>query len=1537
MRYYDSDEFKAQDAKLVPAGEPLVVHRRPGAASANLVVFVHGLGGLRYGTWGSFPKFVFDDFKQASVDVGLYGYRTAFRRLRFTASIDLDREATVCADVIRDLPAHYRRIVLIAHSMGGLLIKAAVKSLIDRNERLALARTSGLILMATPQAGSLRVPSFLGSFSRDARALKPHGELVTKITETFTDRVVQMPVPDDSGRFVIPVWAVITPEDLWVDRLSAGLQIPSPRRKEVRGSHTRIVKPEHYDADPYVFVKNAIAECLTTTVASAAPTHVAPAPLVNTRLTTLAPSEVLQPGPAIQVTQMSISLPLPTELGLQIVSQLTQAGLPVPLPVGGPSHAGLTQEAEPKPRVDELFEVITDPDEVPKALFRMEQTSDLAPYDVDYINAREAVHDVQQALETALREAKGRLLVCGPRGIGKTREIAELARTACATKWKVLVAHNEGNPRLGLLLTLPPELIDAKLLIIVDNLHTRIMAGTDQPTPPYIERLERLVEWLEHQLPGSVRVLAAARDEPHFQSYLDLPRDEKRWRSFGLFRLPKLTDEGLQQILATLAVRASVPVAADDIAKLIENSDRKPETVFINVDLARRKRTALTQSVWKPTEGESWQLRFVSARAEHAGVDRVCQALHLLTETGLPARVPYVISVARASGEQHPEAAIKALVDEGLLRMRQGILTPFSAEQLEELVGLDGASAVQLHDCAEAIEQSITDPDNRPQEWVDDLLALSLGLARANSTDRAEQVASHAVDLGAGGSLAYRIRSGIRFGRGDFPGAEGDLTKALEVDGDEADTHFLRATLRNLLANFTGALEDLDLAMQHGRDDSAVHAQRGTAYYQLARWSDAELELGAAIERGDTSGTILLTRGIARLKLNDAAGAEQDFSATLKRGIDLDDMVNQLREIGAGLSSELASPSAAGPASGNLLVYALRGFVRFRLGKNAAAEEDLTVALASGFGEHFRTFTDAMRGSTLPMLEHVNKQLKDHRVLFGEGPLFHIRGLTRLNQDKFVEAAADFDEALTRGYVEAEVYYGRGCARFRMEQFAEAEQDAAIALERGKEDALTHALRGVARLALQRFSEAEQDFENAIELDRDSAQLFVLRGAARCQQHKLEDAEADLIAALDRHYDARTLFIRGCMRLDLEKYVEAEQDLTAALDLGFDQVSLFTLRGLARLQQNKLTEADEDATAGFARGTMDVPAYSLRAAVRLEQERYAEAEPDLTAALELGRNDAWVLFNRGRTRQALERYAEAEQDYDAVIALGITEGDLFVNRGRTRLEQQKWPEAEQDFIAAINAGRDDAYVHFCLGRACQQQSRYLEAETEFDVALTRDNQPVFRTARGFLRLIRGNFHGAEDDFDEVIVRGPADANALFGRGLARYAQRKSADALADYNAALVLAPNNTEVLSSRVLVHLRLGHFDKAAEDCEQLGATDRDGPNTLGCYGVLHLARGEFDDALSRFRAAAQCNSSWYCWQGLACLMMGRLEEACQAYRQGAAASVPGDIVLALNELDFYLSQHPARAASQEAQAAVVLIRTELSQQVGPAHRQTV
>lgn len=240
--------------------QPLVVHQRvEPTTNDKLVIFVHGLGGSRYGsnsTWGNFPRFIFEDIPE--IDVGVYQYRTLTSRLHLTKSVSLQAEASVFADIVRDQLASYNNIVLIGHSMGGLLCKAVIHCLVESGARNTLTRIGGLILMATPQLGSMRMPGFLSMFSYDARALKPHGEFVTKINRSFEDHIELDEKADTLRKETIPTWAVEGVSDLWVDPLSSGIGLASSRRKVVRGSHTSIVKPSNKDADAYVWVKERV-------------------------------------------------------------------------------------------------------------------------------------------------------------------------------------------------------------------------------------------------------------------------------------------------------------------------------------------------------------------------------------------------------------------------------------------------------------------------------------------------------------------------------------------------------------------------------------------------------------------------------------------------------------------------------------------------------------------------------------------------------------------------------------------------------------------------------------------------------------------------------------------------------------------------------------------------------------------------------------------------------------------------------------------------------------------------------------------------------------------------------------------------------------------------------------------------------------------------------------------------------------------------------------------------------------------------------
>lgn len=251
--------FEQPDNHAELINEPLVVHQRtPDSQNCSLIIFVHGLRGSRYGeapTWGDFPRFVFEDFPQ--LDVGLYRYKTALEK----DTIPLPDEAQVFSGILRDDLRQYKTIILVGHSMGGLLCKAVIAHLID-TARDTLKRIGGLFLLASPQLGSLRMPKFLSLFSSDAKALEPHGSFITAINDKFEDNLYLDEKIQAVDKTIIPTWGVRGTSDEWVDALSAGIGLSSMREKVIRGSHTDVVKPKSKTADPYPWVKERIEICL---------------------------------------------------------------------------------------------------------------------------------------------------------------------------------------------------------------------------------------------------------------------------------------------------------------------------------------------------------------------------------------------------------------------------------------------------------------------------------------------------------------------------------------------------------------------------------------------------------------------------------------------------------------------------------------------------------------------------------------------------------------------------------------------------------------------------------------------------------------------------------------------------------------------------------------------------------------------------------------------------------------------------------------------------------------------------------------------------------------------------------------------------------------------------------------------------------------------------------------------------------------------------------------------------------------------------
>jgi pimeloyl-ACP methyl ester carboxylesterase len=263
MKILEQTEFIEPSSTSVSDDEPLTIHTRRKNDNKVLAIFVHGLGGKRYGkksTWGNFPKYLFNDIN--TLDVALFQYRTLFGRLNIKKSIPIEKEAKIFAEIIRDELSGYQSIILLGHSMGGLLCKAAIYQLIQNNDQYTLSRIAGLFLLATPQLGSSKVPKFFSRFSSDFRVLKLHNKYINQVNSILEDNLLTNVVHDKSLKIVIPTWAILAGRDFWVDELSAGTGINSAQKKTVRGTHTEIVKPKDKKQDGmYIWVLDNIKKC----------------------------------------------------------------------------------------------------------------------------------------------------------------------------------------------------------------------------------------------------------------------------------------------------------------------------------------------------------------------------------------------------------------------------------------------------------------------------------------------------------------------------------------------------------------------------------------------------------------------------------------------------------------------------------------------------------------------------------------------------------------------------------------------------------------------------------------------------------------------------------------------------------------------------------------------------------------------------------------------------------------------------------------------------------------------------------------------------------------------------------------------------------------------------------------------------------------------------------------------------------------------------------------------------------------------------
>lgn len=336
--------------------------------------------------------------------------------------------------------------------------------------------------------------------------------------------------------------------------------------------------------------------------------------------------------------------------------------------------------------------------------------------------------------------------------------------------------------------------------------------------------------------------------------------------------------------------------------------------------------------------------------------------------------------------------------------------------------------------------------------------------------------------------------------------------------------------------------------------------------------------------------------------------------------------------------------------------------------------------------------------------------------------IYHEKGQALMKQNKYVEAIAEFDQALKKDATFFESY----CERARCQQ-ALGKTDLALAdfnktVSLNPKYAPGFYYRAKLQQQLGKDNEAIADYSQAIKLNPDFPDSYASRGLLYARTGKTDLALADLNKAISYDAkDANLFFARAGVYRDIKKFNEALADYTTCIKLN-------PARGDAHFEQGKIYAA---------------------------QKNHAAAVSSFTLAIANKVNSEEVYRLRAEANMAQNKPAEAVKDYTQLIdVLKTKDLEIVRSRGNCFVQLANYPAAVKDFTRLITAKRDDipALLARADANAKQGKAKYNIALTDYNAILRIDDKNT-DALRGIARLHFANekWQLAVDKISEAIL------------------------------------------------------------------------------------------------------------------------------------------------------------------------------------------